>query len=81
MTIGTGSRIPPPEGWFRISFWGHISAPNQDIFTKSVGCVDDGLAQCVEYSKYVSFRKSNMADGGHIPHIYKIPAVSFDIVN
>jgi len=54
--IGTGSRIPPLEGPFRISFWGHISAPNQDIFTKFGGYVDDELPQGVKWSKHVSFK-------------------------
>jgi len=43
--IGTGSRIPPPKGPFRISFWGHISAPNQDACTKFGGIVGNELQQ------------------------------------
>jgi len=48
--IETGSRIPPPEGPFRILFSGHrpISAPDQDI-------VDNGIPKCVEWFKYDSF--------------------------
>jgi len=53
--IETGSRIPPPDGPFRSSFWGHISAPNQDIFTKFGGCVGNEFPQGVEWSKHVSF--------------------------
>jgi len=41
--VGTGSIIPPPEDPFQISLWVHISAPDQDIFTKFCGHVDNGL--------------------------------------
>jgi len=54
--IGTGSRILPPEGPFRISFWWHISAPDQDIFRKFGWYVGNELSQDVEWSKYVSFK-------------------------
>jgi len=53
--IGTGSRIPPPEGSFRILFWEHIFAPEQDTFTKFGGYVGNELPQGVESSKHVSF--------------------------
>jgi len=51
--IETGSGIPPPEGPFRISFSGHISAPDQDIFTKFGEYVGNELSQGVEWSKHV----------------------------
>jgi len=54
--IETKSRIPPPEGSCRISFSGHISAPDQDIFTKFGGYVGNKLPQGVEWSKHVSFK-------------------------
>jgi len=54
--IETKSRIPPPEGPFRISFSGHISAPDQDIFTTFGGYVGSELLQGVEWSKHVSFK-------------------------
>jgi len=53
--IETGSRIPPPEGPFRISFLGHISATDQDIFMKFGGYVGNALPQGVECSKHVLF--------------------------
>jgi len=54
--IGTGSRIPQPHGPFRILFWGHISAHNQDIFMKFSGYVGNKFPQGVEWSKHVSFK-------------------------
>jgi len=51
--IGTRSIIPPLEGPFRILFWGHISAPSQDIFTKFGGYVGNGLPEGVEWSKNI----------------------------
>jgi len=66
--IGTGSRILPPEGWYWISFWGYISAHDYDIFTKFGGCVDTmGSPKC-GMLQIRFLRKSNLADGGHIPH-------------
>jgi len=53
--IGTGSRIPPPDVPLRISFWGHIFALDQDIFTKFGGYVGNELARGVEWSNHVSF--------------------------
>jgi len=53
--IETGSRILPPEGLFRISFLEHISAPDQDIFTKFGGYVGNELPGCMEWSKYDFF--------------------------
>jgi len=53
--IGTGSRIPPPEGPCRISFSAHISAHDQDIFTKFGGYVGNELPRDVVGSKHVSF--------------------------
>jgi len=46
--VETESRISPPESPFQISFMGNISAPNQDIFTKFGGYVDNWLLKCVE---------------------------------
>jgi len=53
--IDTGSRIPPTERLLQISFLGHISAHDQDIFTKFGGYVDNWLPKCVEWSKCDSF--------------------------
>jgi len=52
----TGNKIPPPEGPFRISFSGNISAPGQDIFTKFGGYIGNELPQGVEWSKHVFFK-------------------------
>jgi len=37
---------------FRIPFWGHISAADQDIFTKCGVYVDNGVPRRTEWSKY-----------------------------
>jgi len=51
--VGTESRIPPSVGvFFRIPFWGYISAADQDIFTKFGVCVDNGVPQRAERSEY-----------------------------
>jgi len=55
--IGTGSRILPPEGPFRISLSGHISVPDHDIFTKFGGYAGNELPRGVEWNKHVSFEK------------------------
>jgi len=47
-----GTRILPPEGPFRITFWEHISAPNEDIFTKFGWYVGNELPQGVKWSKH-----------------------------
>jgi len=52
------------------SFWEHISAPDQNIFMKFGGYVDNGLPSCVEWFKYDLF-ENKFADGGHVPHIQR----------
>jgi len=69
--IGTGSRIPPPEGPIRISFWGHISAANQDIIRKFGVYVGIELPQGVEWSKHVSFENPIWRTVA-VQHIYKL---------
>jgi len=78
--IGTGSRIPPPECPFRMSLCGHISAPDQDIFTKLGGYVGNELPQGVEWSKHVSF-ENPICWTAAMYHTYDIPAVNFNVVN
>jgi len=48
--IETESRNLLPEGPFRISFSGHISAPDKDILTKFGEYVGNELPQGVEWS-------------------------------
>jgi len=62
------------------AFWGCISAPDQNIFTKFCGYVDNGLSKCVKWSKYDSF-KNPMWRIAAMYHTYNIPAVNFNIVN
>jgi len=38
--------------YYRIPFWGHISGADQDIFTKFVVCMENGVPQYVQRSTY-----------------------------
>jgi len=78
--IKTGSRIPPPEGPFRISFSGHICAFDQDTFTTLGAYVDNGLAKCVEWSK-CDFFENPIWRTAAMYRTYNIPAVNFNVVN
>jgi len=75
--IGTGSRIPPAEGLFRISFWGHISA-QIDIFTKFGEYVGNEFPQGVDG---LNTFPSRIQFGAAMWHTYNIPAVNFTVVN
>jgi len=44
------------EAFFRIPFWGHISAANQNIFTKVGVCAGKGVPQRVEWTKYACLK-------------------------
>jgi len=76
----TGSRILPPKGPFRISFLGHISAPNKNIFTKFGGYVGNELPQGVKWSKYDSF-KNPIWQTAAMNHRHNILAVTFNIIS
>jgi len=52
VSIETGSRILPSGGVISHFVWGHISAADQDIFTKFGVYVENGVRQHVEWSKY-----------------------------
>jgi len=56
--IKAGSKILPLEDPFRISFWGHSTATDQDIFKNFGGYVGNELPQGVEWSKFVSFKST-----------------------
>jgi len=79
--IGTGSRIPPPEGPFQISFWGLIAAHDQDIFKKFDGYVDNGLPKCVWNGPNMIPLKINFWRTTALYQIYNIPAVNFNVVS
>jgi len=42
--------------FFRIPFWRHVSADDQDIVMKFGVCVDNGVSQRVKWSKYVCLK-------------------------
>jgi len=54
---------------FRIQFRGHISAADQDIFTKFGVLVENGILQRTE----CFLQTSKMADGGHRCHLSSRP--------
>jgi len=62
------------------ALWERISAPDQIIFMKFSGYVDNGLPKCVEWSKYDSF-ENPVCRTAATYHTYNIPAVSFNVVN
>jgi len=72
----TGSRILPPEGPFRISFLGHISAPDQETFTKFGGYIGNELPQGL--SKHVSLQNPIWRTVANY-HTYNIPEVNFNV--
>jgi len=78
--IETGSRIPSPEGSFRISFFGNISVHGQDIFTKFGGYEGNELALRVEWSKHVFFENQIWRTAA-MYHTYNIPEVNVNVVN
>jgi len=67
--IATGSRIPPPEDPLRISFWGHISAPGEDIFTNLGEYVGNELPQGRNGPNTI-FSKIQFGRRRPVPHIH-----------
>jgi len=63
-----------------IGVLGAYIRPDQNIFMKFGGHVDNGLPNCAEWSKYDYF-ENPISRTVAMYHTYNIPAVNFNVVN
>jgi len=64
--IGKETRIPTPGGVISNLILETYSADDQDIVTKFVMLVENGISQRAEWSNIRFLQRSNMADGSHL---------------